>query len=316
MIRIQSLIDINAVATRRAVVTVGTFDGVHLGHREVIRHTIQRAIESRAESFVFTFSGHPLEVLNPGRAPHSLTTPEEKADLIESLGPDGLVMVPFTPAVAAMTADEFAVGILAKLGTSIMVVGDGFRLGAGGRGNALSLADIGKRLGFAVELLPTLTVDGSPVSSTAIRNALASGDLPRANTMLDRLYTLSGPVVAGEGRGRSLGFPTANVNPPFGRLRPADGVYLAEARWADKCRLSLVNVGANPTFGGSSPTIEAHLPGFSGNLYGQIMTLGFVAYLRQEREFSGSEELVEQMQKDLSQARAHAARIYKPDVLW
>lgn len=317
MIRIHSLDELGPNVPNKSVVTVGTFDGVHMGHRAVVGRTVECSKRLGIASVVFTFQDHPLATIGPEKAPPALTTREEKATLLEALNPDCLVMVPFDSSLGSMSAADFVGDVLVRgLGMEGLVAGHGFRLGHGGSGDLSALRDFGRRMGFWVEAIAATSVDGNLVSSTSIRNALLSGDLQRANAMLGRKYSLRGRVVAGEGRGRRLGFPTANISPPAGRLLPACGVYLAEADWGHGQRLALVNLGVKPTFGGGRCTIEAHLPGFHGDLYDADMTLRFVSFLRPERAFAGPEGLVRQLGHDLAEARALAAQIYNQDVLW
>lgn len=314
---IEELEKFESSKPQAAIVTIGTFDGVHLGHRAVVSRAVSRAAELGMKAVVFTFSNHPFAVTRPQHVPPSLTTPPEKVALLAQLGPDAIVMVPFNPALAATTAEDFVNRILIRsLGARGLVVGSAFRLGRNGEGDVTALKRIAAESGISMEAVPTCEVEGVPVSSTAIRSTLALGELAKAETMLGRRYSISGPIVKGEGRGRTLGFPTANVQAPRGRLLPACGVYLAELRWQAGFRLAIVNVGFKPTFGGHNCTVEAFIPGFSGDLYGVTTTVHFVAYLRPERTYQGSDELVAQIRDDLEKAHELAALIYKPDVLW
>jgi riboflavin kinase/FMN adenylyltransferase len=285
------------------VVALGTFDGVHLGHRAILGAAVAHARAAGSPALACTFEPHPLEILQAGRAPQPITTLDERLDLIAACGVDGTVVLDFTPELAAVEPEAFVTDVLVeRLLARRVVVGFNHRFGRGARGDAGLLRGLGARLGFHVDVVEPLTVDGVPVSSTAIRAALGRGDLAAAARMLGRPYTLPGKVVAGAGRGRTLGFPTANVAPDRPALI-APGVYACTAEIAGQSRPAVVNVGVRPTFGEDTLAVEAYLLDFSGDLYGQTIRLTFVSRVREERRFAGVDALQAQIAADVEAAR-------------
>jgi riboflavin kinase/FMN adenylyltransferase len=289
---------------RSSAVALGVFDGVHLGHRAILGAAVAHARAEAAPAVACTFEPHPLEVLQPDRAPQPITTLEERLELIAECGIDAAVVLDFTPTLAVMEPEAFVKDVLVdRLVARHVVVGFDHRFGRGARGDADLLRELGRSLGFAVDVIAPLSVDGAPVSSTAIRAALGRGDLDAAARMLGRPYTLPGKVVPGAGRGRTLGFPTANVAPD----RPvlvAPGVYACRAEFAGRSERAVVNVGVRPTFGEGTLAVEAHLLDFAGDLYGQTFRLVFVARVREERRFPGVEALRAQIAQDVQTARS------------
>jgi riboflavin kinase/FMN adenylyltransferase len=286
-----------------SAVALGVFDGVHLGHRAILGLAVSHAAEADVRSVACTFDPHPMEVLQPGRAPLPITTLDERLALIEGCGLDATVVLPFTRELAAMEPETFVKDVLVtRLGARDVVVGFNHRFGRGARGDAAMLRSLGERLGFRTHVAEPLMVDGVAVSSTEIRGALQRGDLAVASRLLGRLYTLSGTIGHGAGRGRTLGFPTANVAP----TRPvlvAPGVYACTAEVAGRKERAVVNVGVRPTFGETTLAVEAYLLDFSGDIYGQTMTLTFVSRLREERRFSSVDALRTQIEVDAGEAR-------------
>jgi riboflavin kinase/FMN adenylyltransferase len=277
-------------------IAVGTFDGVHLGHRDVI---------SGADT-VLTFEPHPVAVIAPARMPKLLTPLERKAEIIESLGVAELIVIRFDAAFAARGAERFIDEVLVERLTARSVsVGENFRFGAGARGDASMLAADGR---FAARIVPLREVDGEIVSSSRIRSLIAAGEVAQAAVLLGEAHELSGEVVAGDRRGRELGFPTANIVPPEGLACPGHGVY---ACLADGLGPAAVNIGVRPTFGsGRAELIEAHLIDFDGDLYGAELRLRFVERLRGERRFATVEALVAEMRSDVERARVICARAF------
>jgi riboflavin kinase/FMN adenylyltransferase len=286
-----------------AAVALGVFDGVHLGHRAILGLAVSHAGAAGMQSIACTFDPHPMEVLQPGRAPLPITTLEERFALIEGCGLDLSVVLPFTRELASMAPEAFVKDVLVtRLGARDVVVGFNHRFGRGARGDAVMLRSLGERLGFRTHVAEPLVVDGVAVSSTEIRAALQRGDLSMAGRLLGRAYTLSGSVTHGVGRGRTLGFPTANIVP----IRPvlvAPGVYACAAEVAGRKERAVVNVGVRPTFGETALAVEAYLLDFAGDLYGQTMTLTFVSRLREERRFPSVEALKSQIEADTAEAR-------------
>jgi riboflavin kinase/FMN adenylyltransferase len=286
-----------------SAVALGVFDGVHLGHRAILGLAVTRARAGDMRSTACTFDPHPVEVLQPGRAPLLITTLEERLALIEGCGLDEAVVLPFTRDLASMEPEAFVKDVLvARLGARDVVVGFNHRFGRGARGDAALLSSLGERLGFRTHVAEPLMVDGVAVSSTEIRGALQRGDLGLATRLLGRAYTLSGTITHGAGRGRTLGFPTANVLP----TRPvlvAPGVYACMAEWAGRKERAVVNVGIRPTFGETMLAVEAYLLDFSGDIYGQTMTLSFISRIREERRFPSVDALRAQIDADAAEAR-------------
>jgi riboflavin kinase/FMN adenylyltransferase len=290
-------------------VAVGNLDGVHRGHQALVAAVLEEARVRRGTAAVLTFEPHPSRILSPERALTTLTTLDQKAEILSTLGIERVAVLEFTRALAALGAEEFAREILlGTLEARSVVVGSNFRFGRGRGGDAQALAALGQRLGFEVRVVEPVLDEGRPVSSTRIREAIESGAVDRAARMLGRSYFLDGRVVEGDRRGRTLGFPTANLEPENATL-PARGVYACWCRPLEgppprELRPAAVNVGRRPTFEGERTTVEAHLLDFSGDLYGRRLRLEFVERLRPEQRFAGPEALRAQIQADVLQARA------------
>jgi riboflavin kinase / FMN adenylyltransferase len=289
----------------RPAVAVGNFDGVHLGHQALLATARERAGERGGQVVVLTFDPHPARVLSPERAPSRLMTLEQKAEVLEAHGVDVLAVLPFTATLAEKTAAEFAGLVLSRsLRAEEVVVGENFRFGRGRAGTLQELERLGAGLGFRTVGVPPVLHDGRPVSSSRVRDALGEGDVAEALALLGRPHFVDGEVVRGEGRGRTLGIPTANLRTANETL-PAGGVYAGRCHLAagEAPRPAVVNLGRRPTFGGGEPTVEAHLLDFQGDLYGRRVRLEFVARLRPERAFPGPDALLEQIARDVQEAR-------------
>jgi len=317
-------------------IAVGVFDGVHIGHQAVLRQAVASAREHHLRSAALTFDPHPARVVQPRSAPRLLTTIPERAALIAALGVEALIIVGFDRAFAGLAPEEFARCVLTEqLNARCVVAGEGFRFGRGAAGTAAVLAELGARFGFSAAEVKRVTVDGAEVSSTAIRELVAAGDVERATRLLGHCYVISGPVEPGDRRGRRLGFPTANIAVTRDKLLPANGVYAAKARLdgesaiyarpdGESARrvtnarlegaLAVVNIGVRPTFpprGEEEPSrvrrkvyVEAHFPDAdAGDLYGRAITLEIVNRLRDEMRFPSPEALVEQIRRDIALAR-------------
>jgi riboflavin kinase/FMN adenylyltransferase len=286
----------------RPAVAVGNFDGVHRGHQALVAAAARTAAATSGTAVVLTFDPHPARVVAPDAAPAALMTLEQKAAVLGRLGVHALAVLPFTPAVAAASPAEFADAVLARaLGASAIVVGSNFRFGHGRAGDAGTL----RGRGFTVVEVAPVMHAGARVSSSRVREALAAGEVGEAAVLLGRRHVVEGPVVAGDGRGRTLGIPTANVAPRNETL-PAVGVYAAWA-WPEGRSPGLaavVNVGRRPTFGGGAVSVEAHLLDFAGDLYGAALAVAFEARLRGERTFDGPDALVARIREDIASARA------------
>jgi riboflavin kinase / FMN adenylyltransferase len=278
-------------------VAVGTFDGVHLGHREVIR----------GADTVLTFEPHPSAVVAPAGAPRLLTTFERRAELIAGLGVEELVVIPFDRAFASRSAQSFIDDVLVgALGATFVSVGENFRFGHKASGDPALLRADGR---FEARVVPLLEVDGEVVSSSHIRGLVLGGAVEYADRLLGAPFTFSGEVVEGDRRGRALGFPTANLVPRDGYVVPGHGVYACRARTADGAtHVAATNVGVRPMFvTGRGQLIEAFLVGFDGDIYGQQLRVEFLKRLRGEKRFESVDAMVEQMGRDVEDARAIAA---------
>ena len=302
----RSLSDVPAAPAGRAL-ALGTFDGVHRGHRQVIGSAVDRARERGLVSTVVTFDPHPLQVLRPDEPPALLTDTEQKIALISDLGVDELVAIPFTPELSRQAAEDFCDEVLVgRLGARSVSVGSNFRFGHGAAGDAALLRS---RPEFDSDVVELVQDGGESISSSRIRGLLGDGDVAAAAELLGAPFTVSGPVVKGDGRGRELDMPTANVEPPAGVIVPAPGIYAALATADGDRRPAAVSIGVRPTFETKGDLrLEAHLIGFDGDLYGRTLQLSFLERLRDEVRFDSPQELVEQMKKDVDQARGVAAR--------
>ena len=292
---------------RGTVVTVGTFDGVHRGHALVLDHTAARAHDRGVPSVAVTFAPHPLEIVNPSAAPPLLTSWDEKLEVLAQTPIDYLAVIPFTQQLAAYSAEEFVDQVLIRrFGMCELLIGHDHGFGRGRAGDVESLRMIGKRRGFPVDVVQAvLGSDGSPISSTTIRRAIAHGDLARASDGLGRRYWMSGRVIAGEGRGKLLGFPTLNVELGSRRkLLPPHGVYAVRVEGRAGAFGGMMNLGSRPTFGDESQSLEVHVFNATGDWYGQVVRVEFVSRLRDTMKFAGPSELVAQLQTDARNARA------------
>jgi riboflavin kinase/FMN adenylyltransferase len=289
----------------RSVVTIGVFDGVHRGHQEIIGHAVKRARELDVQSVVVTFDPHPSEVVRPGSHPPVLTEPARKAELIEQLGVDVLCVLPFTLEFSRLSAEAFVHDVLvAHLHAALIVVGENFRFGHRAAGDVDLLRRLGRTFGFAVEGAPLVADDSTVFSSTYIRSCVDAGDVTAAARALGRPHRLEGVVVRGDGRGRQIGFPTANLLTGRYAAVPADGVYAAWlVRGRDERLPAAVSIGTNPTFSGRERRVEAYVLDFDGDLYGERLALDFVTRLREMRTYTEVEALVAQIHEDVAQTR-------------
>ncbi len=289
----------------RSVVTIGVFDGVHRGHQEIIEHTVKRARELGVQSVVVTFDPHPSEVVRPGSHPPVLTEPARKAELIEQLGVDVLCVLPFTLEFSRLSAEAFVHDVLvAHLHAALIVVGENFRFGHRAAGDVDLLRRLGRTFGFGVEGAPLVADDSTVFSSTYIRSCVDAGDVTAAARALGRPHRVEGVVVRGDGRGREIGFPTANLLTGRYAAVPADGVYAAWLVRGRGERLpAAVSIGTNPTFSGQERRVEAYVLDFDADLYGERLALDFVTRLREMRTYTGVDPLVAQIQEDVAQTR-------------
>lgn len=285
---------------------MGVFDGVHVGHRRILDELTLLAGGLGARSVVVTFEPHPVAVLKPGEKPLMLTTLREKLDLVRSAGCDEAVVLEFNPNLARREAEWFVEKVLlAKLNMVRLVIGYDFRFGRRRRGDAAYLEALGERLGFGVDIVPPVLSGGRPVSSTRIRRALSGGEVGSAGAMLGRPYCLSGKVVRGEGRGRRLTYPTANLAVAgTGKILPPGGVYAVKVRAKGRVHKGVLYIGTRPTYRGCAVSVEAHLIDWEGALYGRMMEACFVKRLRGERAFRNEASLRRAISRDVEGARA------------
>jgi riboflavin kinase / FMN adenylyltransferase len=287
-----------------SAVTIGFFDGVHRGHQTVIGRAVEVATQRGLQSVAVTFDRHPLETLSPGKTPKLLTTLRRKAALIEELGVDVLFVLEFNEEVSRWSPEDFVRRVLVDgLHARHVVVGTGFTFGHRAAGNLGLLAELGPASGFTAEGVSVVKVDGRPVSSTSIRDALADGDLRWPERVTGRRHVVEGQVVPGAGRGAGLGWPTANLRTPAGLLLPGRGVYAGRALVEGRPWPAAINVGINPTFGGEPLHAEAHLLDFDGDLQGRVVALEFWERLRDEVPFASAEDLARQIGIDVERAR-------------
>jgi len=288
---------------RGCVVTIGTYDGLHLGHRALLERLYTRAAAGARATMMITFEPTPREYIARADPPPRLTTWRERWRLLSRTSLDYLWLLRFSENVRNMPGEEFAQLLSRDLGAAVVVVGHDFRFGRHGEATVPMLEEAGARLGFAVEVVPPVTVDGERVSSSGIRAALARGDLQQAERWLGRPYSMSGRVVRGERLGRKLGFATANLRLER-RRAPLDGIFAARVRGVDgAARAAVASLGTRPTVNGVEPLLEVHVFDFDGDLYGREIEVEFVARLRAELRFATLEALVEQMHADAAAAR-------------
>ncbi len=282
------------------VVTVGSFDGVHRGHLAVLREIAARAGATGRASLLVTFEPHPMEVVNPGAAPPLITTPEERREVLAQTALDYVAILRFDDRLRALAPEAFVGEVLrGRFGMRELVIGEDHGFGRGRAGDVALLRDLGARDGFGVDVVPAV-VDpvAGPVSSTRIRSAVAGGDLALAATLLGRRFTLAARVVPGAGRGRGIGVPTANLAVPARKLLPPDGVYAVWVEHRGGRVGGMLNQGPRPTVGEAGRTVEVHLFGVDGDLYGAWLKVEWVAHLREVRRFASLEALRDQLEQD------------------
>jgi riboflavin kinase / FMN adenylyltransferase len=291
-----------------AAVTIGTFDGVHLGHRSLMARTVELAGANGLVSMVITWDRHPFETLRPERVPPLLTTAERRAEAIESVGVDALAVLAFDTELSSWPPERFAAEVIAKkIGARAVVVGEGWRFGHGAVGDVGLLTSLGDELGFTVTTMDLTDVGGEPVSSSRARSAVAAGDMELARALLGRPYDMDGRVVRGAGRGASLGYPTANLEHDPTVAVPARGAYAGRARARGEWFAAAVSVGVAPTFGGDSAvTVEAHLLDFNADLYDETLRVEFWKHLHDDVAFDSVADLVAQIDADVDATRALA----------
>ncbi len=288
---------------RNPVLTIGNFDGVHLGHQFIFRRVLEKARETQGECIVYTFDPHPVEILAPERKPLLITPLEEKLRLIEEQGIDVTICAPFTEKFASQPPEDFVKNVLYdQIKIRHIFVGHDFTFGRNRRGNIALLLDLGRKWGFSAERVEAVRLEGAVISSTRIREFITRGEMREAAKLLGRPYALGGKVIHGHGRGsRKLGFPTANLK-PVGMLFPKSGIYAVWAVHDSRRYEGVANLGWNPTFQDQKFSIEIHILNFNRDLYGETLRVEFVQRLRDEVTFRGAEELIDQIKKDIAQA--------------
>ncbi|HEX9616886.1 MAG TPA: bifunctional riboflavin kinase/FAD synthetase [Anaerolineales bacterium] len=293
--------------------TIGSFDGVHLGHQAIVKRLAQGAHEAGSQAVVLTFYPHPAVVLGKRKDPFYLTASDERADLLEAYGADVVITNPFDRAVAATSASDFIQKLKANLGLAHLLVGPDFALGRNREGDVPTLRKLGETFGYTLEIMPPVEAGGEVVSSSRIRALLAGGKVGMAARLLGRPYRVGGQVITGDGRGRSIGIPTANLDVWTERALPKAGVYVCRAIIDGKPWRAVTNVGVRPTFESEPvpPRVETHILDFLDPIYGRQIQLDFLARLRDEQRFPSVQALVEQIHRDIRETREYFANTEK-----
>ena len=285
------------------VVALGNFDGVHLGHQTILRTAIERAHTAGGSALAVTFEPLPAKVLNPDRAPRLILTPEDKHELLRSFGVHGVIVLAFSRELSMLSPEDFVREYLCRrIGTRMVVVGHNVSFGHMRAGNAEVMRRLGRELGFETTVVGPIERDGIAVSSTQIREMIAAGDMKRTAILLGRPHFLRGPVVHGRERGRTMGFPTANIQSRTECL-PPDGVYATRVVMEEGSYSSITNIGMRPTFGEPERTIEAHIFEFNRDIYGRDIKLEIAERIRPERKFESAQALAAQIASDLQRAK-------------
>lgn len=292
----------------KTVLTVGTFDGVHAGHKVLVNRVIDLAKKEDARSVIVTFDPHPRDIINPGQAGIKLLSSlDERSELLADLGVDEMVVIPFDRDFSLLTSEEFVRDIIwKKIGVSSFVIGYDHQFGRNREGTIETVEELGRDLGFKTHVVSKQEVGDKTVSSTAIRNALhEDGDMELAASLLEKYYILNGTVVHGDKRGKKIGFPTANIKPQNEKkVIPKKGVYAVWVRYEESYYMGMMNIGERPTFNGEAITLEVHILDFNNEIYGKDVQLQFVKRIRDEKQFNGLEELKNQLNKDKEEVKS------------
>ena len=289
---------------RPAAVTIGVFDGVHRGHEHLVRRLMDAARRQGLAAVAITFNPHPRSVIRPGTAVTYLSSLEERVEQLQALGLDAVAVLPFTSELAQLSAQDFLAMLVDELQMKCLVVGPDFALGRNRAGTIGVMRQAGEELGFRVEVTELLAEEGEKVGSSSVRQALSEGDVERVGRLLGRPFSLRGPVVRGDQRGRTLGFPTANIAIGLDRALPAYGVYVTRAYLREAAYESCTNIGIRPTFNVEPrPTVEAFIMDFDVDIFGQELRIELLHRLRGELRFEGAEALVDAMHRDIRDAR-------------
>jgi riboflavin kinase/FMN adenylyltransferase len=302
---VQHFTSLSDVKIRNTFLTIGSFDGIHIGHQELIRELNNQAHKSGAKSVVLTFHPHPAVILLGRTGAFYLTTPAEKAELLDKLGIDILITHPFTRELSQSTAHDYVSYLMDHLRFHQLWVGYDFALGKGREGDVSYLQLIAKEFGYQVHVIEPVRLNGGIVSSSQIRKLIADGNISEANKSLNRFYRVAGEVVHGDGRGKRIGIPTANLETGDEKIIPGAGVYACCIQILDRIWPAAVNIGTRPTFESTDRRshVEAHILDFSGDLYNQNVKLDFIEKLRGEERFESVEELIKQIYADIEQTR-------------
>ncbi len=285
-----------------SVVTFGVFDGLHIGHHDVLKKVRERADSDKLLSVLFGFYPHPLSYLAPDKCPPVLMCLPKRIEILEQIGFDIAIFVKFNEKIASMSPSAFVGSVLQELcRAKHVVVGYACQFGKDRTGNAQVLESLGQESGFGVTIVPPTQLNGLPVHSTRIRQAIARGDLGLASQLLGRIYSMSGTIVQGDGRGRQIGFPTANIDPGE-QLCPPNGVYAIRVKLANQLFDGVLNIGIRPTFNGTKLQVESHLFEFNDTVYGETIEIYFIEKIRNERTFSNKQALVQQIHRDIAVA--------------
>lgn len=292
------------VKISNAWLTIGVFDGIHRGHQTILKRLTADARRNSAPAVLLSFHPHPANVLG-GRDLRLLTTPSERADLAATLGVDAVIILPFDRSVAETSAREFMSQLKERLGLRRLLIGYDFALGKNREGNAQRLAELGLEMGYTLEIVPSVSDESGVISSTAIRKLISAGNVTEAAKLLGRNYSICGPVIHGDGRGRRIGVPTANLGYPASKILPPNGIYACWARIGAERFMAATNIGVNPTFTPDkrAVNVEAHLLDFDRDIYDRMMTVEFVSRLRDELKYESVEALVNQIHKDVEETR-------------
>lgn len=295
-------------------ISIGVFDGVHDGHRALVEHMLAEAKSRDLTGRIVTFHPSPITVLRPDTPISYLESLEQRIELLVQLGVNLVTVVPFTSELAQVSAEEFARILVEDAGMKLLVVGDNFSLGRGREGTPDHLRELGTKLGFELDVFPLIEDEGERVSSTLVREALASGDMERVSTLLGRPYTVRGPVLHGDERGRTIGFPTINVGVSADRALPPNGVYVTLASLGNGSHfLGCTNIGLQPTFDGQERRVETHILDFDDDLYGKVVSIELRHRLRDELKFDGVDALVDQIRSDVTRTREYFANLETND---
>lgn len=284
----------------KTVITLGSFDGIHIGHQALFKTAIDIAKKKKIKTAVYTFKDHPLKKISPQNTKKRLMDPCEKEKMVKKWGFDYLILTEFTKKIQLMEPETFIKQVLVgQFNVKVVVVGENYRFGREGSGNIVTLKELGEKYCFSAVVVPPVMHDGKMVSSTRIRDLINNGHVKEASLLLGRRYALSGIVVNGYKRGRQMGFPTANLQIEQDRIVPKKGVYITKTKLEDgRVFKSVTSVSDNPTFGKNPLTVETHVIDFNEEIYGQPITISFVDWIREEKEFDAIDELIDQIHKD------------------